>query len=101
MIQQALNKRLTFDIFQQQEIPVTICSNDMKSCYGHILQPVASLCLQCRGVPEAAVICAFTSIQLLGHHMHTVYGDSTGFFGGEESLKAPYLGQILDKMEMF
>ncbi len=78
-----------------QRISTSMCSNDMKSCYNRILHPITSLCLQWMGVQELVVSCAFTSLQLLRHHVRTAYGDSPNFFGGEECLAVVYQGQIL------
>ncbi len=41
--------------------------------------------------------CAFTSLQLLRHHVRTAYADSQEFFGGEECLEVDYNGQILQR----
>ncbi len=100
-IRQVLNRWLTFDIIWQRKILVIMCSSNMKSCYNHILQPVASLCLHCMGVLEAAVVCTFTSIQLLQHHVCTAYGNSNEYFGREDALMQEYQGQVLQKAEMF
>lgn len=81
-IAHALNKHLSYDLMQQTKTPGALCSNDAKSCYDHILHVVASLCLQCLGLPELAIMCMFTTLQNMEHTIHTVYGDSSRKYGG-------------------
>jgi hypothetical protein len=78
----ALNKRLSYDILRQMKMPGALCSNDAKSCYDRILHAVASLCLRCLGLPEAAIVCMFTTLQNMEHTVRTVYGDSNNSYGG-------------------
>ncbi len=68
-------------------IPAAMHSNDMKLCSNYILYPVASLCLQQMGVPESTLVFAFTSLQLLQHHMSTAYGDSKEFLEEKNALQ--------------
>jgi hypothetical protein len=78
----ALNKRLSYDILRQMKMPGALCSNDAKSCYDRILHAVASLCLRHLGLPEAAIVCMFTTLQNMEHTVRTVYGDSNNSYGG-------------------
>jgi hypothetical protein len=75
-IEQCLNKRLTFDLARQLKRPLAMCSNDARSCYDRIVHSVASLCMRRMGVEEPPIVCMFTTIQNLKHHIRTVYGDS-------------------------
>ena len=75
-IEKCLNKRLTFDLARQLKRPLAMCSNDAKSCYDRIVHSVASLCMRRMGVEEPLIVCMFTSIHNLEHHIRTVYGVS-------------------------
>lgn len=81
-IEQAVNKRLTFDIAYQQRRPLALCTNDLKSCYEHINHAFAFLCLQRQGVSEAEVTCLFTTLQTMEHTIRTAYRDFTLTIGG-------------------
>jgi hypothetical protein len=83
-IDQCLSKRLALDLFRQSCRPAAMtCSNDAKSCYDQIVHSIASLCMQQNGVPEAPVVCMFTTIQNLSHYIRTIFGDSRLNFGGD------------------
>jgi hypothetical protein len=68
----ALNKRLSYDILRQTKVAGAVCSNDAKSCYDRILHSVAALCLRRLGLPEAATVCMFTTLQNLEHTVRTI-----------------------------
>jgi len=68
-IHQCLHKRLAFDLLRQSRRPAAMCSNDAKSCYDQIVHLIAPLCMQRNGVPEAPVVCMFTTIQNLSHYI--------------------------------
>jgi hypothetical protein len=55
-IEQALNKRLTFDLLRQLKWPGIMVLNDLKSCYDRICHSVASLCMRQQGVAELEVV---------------------------------------------
>jgi len=75
-ITQRLNKQLTFDHIHQLKQAAIICSNDTKSCYDHIVHCIAAQSMyQCR-VNKTTLICTFSTIQHLRHHMCTLFGDS-------------------------
>ena len=82
-IEHALNKRLTFDLLRQQRLPAAWCANDAKSCYDRIVHSVASLCMRRCGVQAAPVYSMFQCIQNMKHHIRTVHGTSTRWFGGD------------------
>ena len=50
-IDQALHKRLTYDIMRQSKQSGLLCSNDAKSCYDRIVHSVAALAYKHVGVP--------------------------------------------------
>ncbi len=81
-IDHGLNKTLTFDQFRFQRTPAAVCANDAKSCYDRIVHAIATICMRRCGVPEGPIICMFTTIQNLEHHIRTLYGDSTVSQGG-------------------
>ena len=45
-IDQAVNKRLLFDILQQRKINGAICSNDAASCYNRIVHLAAAIAMR-------------------------------------------------------
>ena len=51
-IDQALHKRITYDIIRQTKRPGLLCSNDAKSCYDRIVHSVAALAYKRIGVPK-------------------------------------------------
>jgi hypothetical protein len=83
----AVNKVLTHDILRQSKQTGAICSNDAKACYDLIGHAPASLCMQCLGVPKAAMKCLFTTLQEASHCVRTAYGDSSSTYGGPGWLK--------------
>jgi hypothetical protein len=81
-IDHGLNKQLTFDLLRIKKKMGAICANDAKACFNRIVHSVASLAMQCQGVPPGPIICMFTTIQNLKHYVCTIYGDSLLSFGG-------------------
>ena len=82
-IDHCINKRLTFDLARLLKCPLAICSNDAKGCYDRIIHAIATLALRRVGVPTEPVVCMFTTLQNLEHHIRTVYGDSSVSFSGK------------------
>jgi hypothetical protein len=80
-IAHALNKRLSYDLMHQMKMAGALCSNDAKSCYDRILHSIASLCLQCLGLLEGAIVCMFSTLQNLEHTVRMVYRDSNQSYG--------------------
>jgi len=75
-ITQSLNKRLTFDHICQLKQAAIICSNDTKSCYDCIVHHIAVQSMYRCGVNKTALICMFSTIQCLCHHILTLFGNS-------------------------
>jgi hypothetical protein len=67
VIEQVLNKVLSFDLIQQAIMDAAMCSNDAESFYDRILHSIASIMMQHQNVPASACICVFTKIQNLHH----------------------------------
>jgi hypothetical protein len=82
-MEQALNKRLTFDLLRQLKWPGIMVSNNLKSCYDRICHSIASLCMRRQRVAESEVVFTFTLIQNLEHKIGTAYGDSDKTYGGK------------------
>jgi len=90
-ITQSLNKRLAFDLIQQFKQAAIVCSNDAKSCSDFIVHGIAVQCMYQCGTPKPALVCMFTTIQNLQHHIRTLYGDST-MWAGTEIWAVPVVG---------
>jgi hypothetical protein len=84
--EQALNKRLAFDLFRQLKWPGIMVPNDLKSCYDRICHSIGSLCLRRQGVAESEVVFTFTLIQNLEHKIRTAYGDCDKCYGGKREI---------------
>ena len=80
---QALNHRLAFDLLRLEKRNAVDTAVDLRSCYDLIAHAVASLSMQRQGVPEASVVCMFTTLQNMVHTVRTAFGDSTQTFGGD------------------
>ena len=61
-IDQALHKRLSYDIMRQTKTAGLLCSNDAKSCYDRVLHSIASLAYQRIGIPHPPVHCMLKCI---------------------------------------
>jgi len=75
-ITQSLNKRLTFDNIRQLRQAAIICSNDAKSCYDCIVHRIVAQSMYRCGANKPALVCMFSTIQHLRHHIRTLFGDS-------------------------
>ena len=62
-IDQALHKRLTYDVMRQLRKPGILCSNDIKSCYDRILHSIAALAYKRIGVSQQPVDSILLCIQ--------------------------------------
>jgi hypothetical protein len=91
VIDQALNKVLSFDLIRQARMDAAVCSNDAKSCYDLIVHAITSIRMQQQNVPSSACICVFTTLQNLHHTVSTLYGDSKSGYGGT-LWEVPYSG---------
>ena len=76
-IDQALHKRLSYDIMLQLRQPGLLCSNDAKSCYDRILHSVAALAYKRIGIPSQPVECMLKCIQDMNFHIRTTFGLSS------------------------
>ena len=56
---------------------------DAEGCYDRINYTVATLALCRQGVPKAAALSAYTTLQKAQHHISTGYGVSGPQYGGE------------------
>jgi hypothetical protein len=63
------NRIEVWDLLRQSRHPAARCSNDAKLSYDRIVHSIASLCMQRNGVPEAPVVCMFTTLQNLSHYI--------------------------------
>ncbi len=75
-ITQSLNKHLTFNHICQLKQAAIICSNNVKLCYDWIVHHIAAQSMYQCGVKKPALICMFSTIQCLRHHICTLFGDS-------------------------
>jgi hypothetical protein len=67
---------------RQLRHPGALCASDLKSCYDRVVYAIASLSMRRVGMPSEPIICMFTIIQDLEHHVRTICGDSKKSFGG-------------------
>ena len=81
-IDQAINKRLFFDILRQQRLNGAICSNDAASCYDRIVHSVASLAMRSQGVSKQAMTAMFDTLQRMEHLVRTAHGISGKSYNG-------------------
>ena len=87
---QALNKRLIFDIARQSKKPMVLVANDAKSCYDRILHVMVMLCARRTGLDLEPIMAMIDTIQLMAHQIHTAYGASLGY--GPEDWDSPFQG---------
>ena len=90
-IDQAVHKRLSYDIMRQSRRPGALCSNDAKACFDRIVHSVAMLAYRRLGMPVPPVQCMLETIQLMKHHIRTNYGDSVFTMSSKGTL-IPYQG---------
>jgi hypothetical protein len=82
VIEQALNKVLSFDLIRQTRMDAAMCYYDAKSCYDRMVHAIASILIQHQNVPESACTYVFTTLQNLHHTVRKIYGDSKSSYGG-------------------
>ena len=80
---QALNKRLLFDLMRQKRHPATDTAVDLKSCYDLVAHAPASISMQRQHLQEPPIVCMMTTLQNMVHTVRTAFGDSERSFGGE------------------
>lgn len=76
-------KRLLFDHILKQKQAFGMCACILKSCYDRIVYTAASITMQWVGIPSQKIQSMFGSVQKLVHKVRTLFGDSTGTYGGE------------------
>jgi len=81
---QCLNKWLLYDYAWYTHHPLTVCSNDAKSCYDCIVLIVAALCLCHLGAPKPEVQSMVTTLHKMQHHVQSTYGDSNQLQGWQK-----------------
>jgi hypothetical protein len=81
VIDQALNKVLSFDLIRQARVVVALGSNDAKSCHDSIVHAIESILMQHQNVRASVRICVFTMLHNLHHTVRTIYGDSKYGYG--------------------
>jgi hypothetical protein len=75
-----LNCRLFCDLVHQKKFLAAICCMDLEQCYNHIAHSIASLGAQQWGVPQVAITCLLTTVQLMLFFLSTVHGDSESVY---------------------
>ena len=84
-IHHTLNKRLTFNILQQQRVKVGVYSCDLKSCYDRIVHYFASLSMRRIGAAESSTVSMFSTVQKLRKHtVGTAFRYPDLLYSGEE-----------------
>ena len=89
-IDQAVNKRLFFDILRQRKIDGAICSNDAASCYDRIVHSAAAMAMRRQGISREATECMFKTLQQLEHKVKTGYGVSSEGYSGRDWQTPPH-----------
>ena len=93
-IDQAINKRLYFDIIRQHQINGAICSNDAASCYDRIVNSVTALAMRSQGISLPAMTAMFSTLQRMEHRVRTAHGISLQYYnGGRWALPPHGVGQ--------
>ena len=80
----AVCKRLIFDLTRTTRRPFGMCACDLKSCYDRIVHSAASIALQRIGVPLGKIKTMFGAVQRLVHHVRTLFGTSQKLYGGPD-----------------
>ena len=81
------NKKLLFDLAHLLQKPLTVYSNDAKSCYDRIVHSVVSLALQKMSILRALIVSMLSTIQSMNHVVRTAFGDSDSFINGKDLAK--------------
>ena len=81
--EQGLNKRLTYDLLRQERRSAVDVAVNLRSCYDLVVHSVASLALQRQGMPLPPLVCMFSTLQNMHHHIQTGLGNSDLSFGGD------------------
>ena len=84
-IEQALNKRLCFDIIRLTRRPGAIAITDLKSCYDRVCHSIASMSLRRFGLSESEARCMFEPLQYMEHRIRCAFGDSRETYGSKRT----------------
>jgi hypothetical protein len=90
LAEQALNKRLIFDILcvgKQNAIDTAV---NLRSNYDLVVHSGASVALQRQCMPELPIVCMFTTLQDMTHTIRTSYGTSNVTWGGTNLWAFPF-----------
>eukprot|EP00978_Attheya_sp_CCMP212_P005387 scaffold12052_cov73-Attheya_sp.AAC.4 len=79
--EQALNKRLTFDILRLGKQNAIDTAVDLRSNNDLVIHSSAIIALQWQGMPEQPIVCISTTLQDMTHTIRTTYGDSDTTWG--------------------
>jgi hypothetical protein len=90
----SLNRRLFCDIACQKKCLAAICCVDLEQCYDRIAHSIASLRARWWGVPQLAITCLLTTVQLMLFFLHTAHGDSDSFYSASTNQAAQNDGNI-------
>ena len=82
-IDQALNKRLCFDILRLTRRAGAVAITDLKSCYDRVCHSIASMSLRRIGLTESESQCMFEPLQYLEHRIRCAFGDSRDTYGSD------------------
>ena len=96
-----VNKTLTFDILRQKRQPgERTLPTDAVSCFNEVVHSVASLAMQCQGLPQGPIICMLTTLRHMKHRIRTIFGDSEGYFDALDSLYGVPMGEASRSKEL-
>ena len=73
-IDQALHKKITYDIMRQTKRSGLLCSNDAKSCFDQIVHSIAALAYKRIGIQQPPIECMLSGIQEMNYHISTSFG---------------------------
>jgi hypothetical protein len=90
----SLNRCIFCDIARQKKCSAAICCVDLEQCYDRIAHSIASLGARRWGVPQLAITCLLTTVQLMIFFLRTAHGDSDSFYSASTDQAAQNEGNI-------
>ena len=81
-----MNKCLLHNLAYYQYQAIVLCSNNTKFYHNKIVYSIASLLLQCFGMPLALIKSIFLTNQSMKHIIRIAYGDSNISIDGKEAM---------------
>ena len=90
----SLNSVLTCDDSRFRRKAMALCSNDAKGCFDCIVHSIAYICMRRFGIPRAALLSMFQTIQTMKHYIRTAYGDSNKSYGPNIPPAIPYQASL-------